>query len=274
MITISTDLDIVESVLNDVNTITHTVNTDVNINTFVRAAYDVVSGEFSKYMTEKAVSQPQRFAHMYEWNLIGDPHAQLWKTQLNGAGKSRTTSFIFLASKTAVPVAPKLRAVGVQMNHIFVWKAMVFEYGLPVQISPVLAKALVFEAKAVRNGGISNTIATWTKGGIVYYKGTIGIGHAGNEEIMGSFTEQYREWMGSNIPAQKINEILGPPTTKTISNSFRARVKNLVQGRRKNKTFSIKPIGLSPGFEATLQTALNRNYAVAAATRRVEQNDE
>jgi hypothetical protein len=274
MLTIPTDLDIVETVFNDIDTIIYTMNTDVNANNFMKAAYNIVSGEFSKYMTEKSLSEPKKFAHMYEWNLIGDPHSQLWKTQLNGSGKSRTTSFVFLASKTAVPVAAKLRSVGVQQNHIFVWKAMVFEYGLPVQISPKLAKVLVFEAKDTNGGASTNTISSWTRGGIVFFDGSISIQRAGNEEIMGSFTEKYIEWMGSSLPIEKINSLLGPSTVQTISNSLFGRIKSLAQTKRKNKTISIKPIGLDSSFAGTLQTALNRNYSVAAATRRVEQNDE
>lgn len=273
MITISTDLDLVENVLNDINTIVVTVNTDVNVNNFMQAAYSIISGEFSKYMTEKSLGRPKQFSHMYEWNLIGDPHAQLWKTQLNGSGKSRTTSFVFLASKTSVPVTPKLRSVGVQQNHLFVWKAMVFEYGLPVQISPKLAKVLVFEAKS-SNGSSNNIISGWTRGGIIYFKGSIAIERAGNEEIMGSFTEQYMQWMGSDIPTAQVNKVLSKTTVETISNSLFSRMKDLVHGKRRNKTILIKPLGLDASFGSTLQNSLDRNYSLAAATRRIEQNDE
>lgn len=274
MLKISSDLDIVQDTINSCNTVYASVNSDLSVNNLMKSAFTVIDGEFTLEMTHKSVEEPERFGHMYEWNRIGDPNYKLWKQQLRGLGKSRTITFNFVASKFSVPVTPKLKEVGVQQNHVFVWKAMVFEYGLPVKISPKLAKALVFEAKD-NGSNISHhsNVKRWLRGDIIYFKGTIAISHAGNSEMAGSFTEEYVEWMNSGIPQQKVQEVLGKSTQEVIKTTLLSKIKSLTLGKKKDKNIAIKPVGLDPSFKRTLEKAINTNYIRAAATRRVESID-
>src|SRR6185437_13951164 len=106
------------------------LKSDRHVSTLIKVAHDLTASEFILHMSKAALST-RTFNHMYEWNRAGDPNAKLWRHVLKGNGAKRQAFFEFKASKSIVPVDPQLARVGVKKIHVFVWKSMVLETGLP-----------------------------------------------------------------------------------------------------------------------------------------------
>lgn len=267
MIRIDFDADKIVDTLSTIKSYEYAVKTSAHINEVVKCANILITSEFVKHMTAAAVAEPKKFQHMYEWNSVGDPNQRLWKHVLRGAGGTRQLTFDFKASKTIVPVAPALAEVGVKRIHTFVWKAAVMELGLPVRISPKLAKMLVFEAKDVKNGATSSG-SGFERGNLVYYDGTISIPHQGSSQMWHSFTTEFMTWMNSERPREILASMLTPKfletTKKTLRDRFRA-----ISIRNRNKTFTLKPVGIDQAFVAKINNSLRVNYIAMAANRRV-----
>jgi hypothetical protein len=252
-----------------INSVGATLKTSAHVNAVIKTVHTLVISEFVLHMSKAALAAPKRFHHVYEWNQIGNPNARLWQHSLRGGGANRISTFNFSASKLATPVAPALRAVGVQKNHIFYMKAAVMEFGLPVRISPKIAKALVFEDKGGSRAA-SSTGKSWKQGGLVYSKGTIYIPRQGNQNTWYAFSTEYDTWFNSNEPSMVIEKDLTPKVIKTIEKNFFTRVKSIVS---RPKTVSFQPSGLDNGFIKTLQNSLKTDYIAAARQRRTLTDD-
>lgn len=266
MIKISLESDKMIDGLTAIKSFQYAVKTTEHINEVVKSANILITSEFIKHMSHLALSEPQKYKHMYEWRSNGDPNKRLWKHVLRGAGANRQMTFDFVASKTSVPVAPNLAAVGVKQNHIFVWKAPVMELGLPVRISPKLAKMLVFEAKEQKNGA-SSSGSGFSRGGIVYFDGTISIPHQGSPQMWHSFSTEFLTWMNSEKPREILSTLLTPRFMNVTRKTIRERLRSIAT-RSKTKSFSLKPVGIDMAFVAKINNSLRVSYIEGAATRR------
>jgi hypothetical protein len=267
------DADKIGKVSNVIDSVSFTIKSADHINELIKHSNTIITGEFVLHMSRESVTNPLRLGHMYDWNGIGDPQERLWKHRLRGRGSARQLSFEFKASKKSVPVSPVLRSVGVRQNHIFQWKSMVMEMGMPVRISPVLALALVFEAKEVKRGA-STTGSGFTDGARVYHRGTIAISKAGPEQAWGAFTSEFNQWFRSGIPDQIIKRNLSAKIGKTIRSSVLQKVRGIASVKSKPKTFTLQPIGLDKSFVSTLNNSLRVNYIASAASRKVLTQDD
>jgi len=271
MFNIKSDLGKVSELGTTINTLEATLKSSRHISTLIKAAHEITSSEFVLHMTSAAVSTRQ-FNHMYEWNRVGDPSARLWSHVLKGNGANRIAYFEFRASKKMVPVNPKLAAVGVKKIHVFVWKSMVLELGQPVRISPKLAKYLVFLDKSGSAGNIEGK--GYKHGGIVYFKGTISIASAGNEQIKGSFTKEWTNWWNSDAPNEIIREKLTETAINGMKKSISEKIGSFANLKEKNKTFSIRPITVDPNLQKKMEESFTKNYIGAAAQRRGLMQDD
>lgn len=250
-----------------INTIAVTTKSDRHMSTLVKASHSIATSAFDLHMTSVASGDPKRFAHMYEWNQVGDPNAKLWRHVLKSAGARGVASFEFKASTSIVPVDPKLDAVGVKHIHVFVWKAMVMENGLPVKISPKLAKYLVFLKKGSKGEG-SLSGNGYERDGIIYYKGTVSIPSAGNALIRGAFSRAWASWWGSGEPDRLISQRLQKPYLDNVQKTVAEAIGSFANLREKNKSFSLASANIDPGVADKFLAGLEKDYIGAAAQRR------
>jgi hypothetical protein len=272
MINIEGELDKFREVGVAVATIEATLKSDRHVSSLIKAAHEVTAGEFVADMSSSTLREPGKYDHMYEWGQVGDPNGKLWRHVLRGNGANRAAFFEFKASKKTVPVDPKLQTVGVKKIHVFVWKSMVLENGLPVKISPKLAKYLVFLSK---NSKRSATGAGhgFSRNGIIYYRGTISIARAGNQRINGAFTNEWTRWWNSGEPQQAIRQTLTKPALDAMKKTLAEKVTSFAKLREKEKTFKITAIVPDRLMEEKFQETLRRNYIAAAASRRSLMDD-
>lgn len=177
---------------------------------------------FTAHMTAIAPGQRSRFHHVYEWGAIGVPQAKLWDTSVSGRGASKSVSFLWRASKTAVPLPDPLPAPGpngqqLQGGHVFTWKAPMMEYSIPVRITPTLAEALAFPAADIGETPMRNDL--W------FSRGTVRFDAPPNSRLAaGQFTKAFIEWWGgdgaadafNNGPRKEIEESLGSGSRRAI----------------------------------------------------------
>ena len=198
----------------------------------------------------KALSEPKRFTHVYEWGGLGDPSARLWRHILRGRGANRQLTFEFKASKKAVPVNPRLAELGVKKIHVFHWKAPVLELGQPVHIYPKLAKMLVFEYQ----------------NRIVFWKGSINIPRQGSSDTWGSFTKEFNTWFSSGAPNAILSATMIPTFKKTVRGVVAKNARLLTT---RSKKFNLAPAGMDKSVAIQLEEALRASYIAGAAARRV-----
>jgi hypothetical protein len=248
---VSSDLDKVAKVGNMVNSISYALETPQHINEVVLATNSAINAAFITHMSGEAFNDPKKFHHMYEWGRTGDPNSKLWKHVLRGSGAARTTAFEFVASKKSVPISPEKAAVGVQRNHIFVWKAPVMELGLPVRIYPKIAKKMVIDSES---------------GGLIYTDKVIDIPRQGTKDTWNSFTDEFLRWYMSGIPNKIIKSIVEP----RVNAAARKAIASGVKASIKKKSFEITPVGIDKNFIVNFNSNLRASYITAARNRRVE----
>jgi hypothetical protein len=153
---------------------------------------------FETAMDSVARLSPDSYHHMYEWGqsygsreTVGIPQYRLWKLNIIGSGGNREVSFTFLPSHRPTPIEEELLQPGKggrvvnQEVHIFTWKAMVMEYGMPVTIEPKIAKTLVFVDDET--------------GKLIFTKRTIRT-VPGKDKLTGNFTTFYLGWWTGVAP--------------------------------------------------------------------------
>lgn len=143
------------------------VKTSGYINSVLNYSHAVLSQFFDEWMDGVAKSDPQTYQHMYEWpenyqgysETVGMPADRLWEHTFSGGSTDAKASFNFLPSKRPTPVDPILLEEGPSGRsvkegvHIFIWKAMAFEYGAHIKVSPTLAKMLAYVGRDYNSGG-------------------------------------------------------------------------------------------------------------------------
>lgn len=257
MFKITMDATKITDVTNMIHSVEFTLKTNAHINELVTATHRVLTSKFIMHMSQVAFNTPEEFKHMYEWGRTGDPNARLWKHLLRGAGATRVSTFEFKASKTTVPLTPEKRAIGVQQNHIFVWKAPVLELGLPVRISPKIATTLVMDYPK-------------RTGQLVYTKRTIYIPRQGAEQVWGAFTNEFMRWFAGGSPSQIIKSEIEPKVQAGIKKAMQLGITQM-KGKARPKTFKITPMGIDKNFVATMNNAMRVSYIEAARNRRVDE---
>lgn len=180
-----------------------TLSTDIgrsrHMNPVMEFVFHRLDRDFDMHMTAVAPGQHARFHHVYEWGLIGVPDAKLWDTVLRGKGSSRSISFQWRASKTRVPMPDpmpepyesedgEVKQLDVSKAYVFVWKAPIMEYSIPVHIHPSTTQFLGFPAKG---GGM--------RGGLNFVgdKG-ITVRNPGGKASTGAFTREFLDWWGGD----------------------------------------------------------------------------
>lgn len=158
--------------------------------------FERMDDDFTNYMSVTAPNQPDRFHHVYEWNMIGVPKAKLWDSALMGSGTSRFVTFRWRASRTQVPLPNPLPPAGKQGQqlrggHVFVWKAPMMEYSMPVRIQPILADNLAFMADEIGRKAHRNEL--W------FSRGPVTFAAPPNSRLAaGQFTAAFLRWWGGD----------------------------------------------------------------------------
>lgn len=152
----------------------------------------------------------KRFHHVYEWGMTGIYASRLFDVMLTGSGVKRNVTFRWKASKTTVPIPdiPPNENTGAQFKqiHVFVWKAPIMEYNMPVTISPVLGKMLAFPRK---NPGPD-------EGPIEFTKGPVTMHQPGGELTSGAFTGEFITYWGGGGATKDFDSYLAEAIAKDI----------------------------------------------------------
>lgn len=160
------------------------ITTDKHINAVMDVLFTEMNMEFLEYMDAYAASAPDRFHHVYEWDMVGVPSGRLFKPVMRGRGRNRYISWRWRASKKLVPVEPDAEAAGVKKIHVFVWKAPFMEYNTDgVTIEP---KRHDFISAFTRDANH----------GFKLVKGPVHVANPGGPEVRGAFTTAFAEWWG------------------------------------------------------------------------------
>lgn len=161
------------------------INTDKHLNSVLDLLFADLNIEFLEYMDTLAAAAPDRFHHVYEWNMVGVPTGRLFRPVMRGRGRNRTVTWDWRASKKTVPVTPEAADAGVKQVHVFVWKAPFMEYN---------TNGVTIEPK--RHAWIS-AFTRDNDHGFALIKGPVHVANPGGPEVRGAFTAAFAEWWGS-----------------------------------------------------------------------------
>lgn len=113
---------------------------------FKTTIFNQINKDFNEYIDASARIKPKSLHHVYEWNKVGVPGARLFKLkELPSSGISFQIGYVFLPSKTAVPIKNAKQ----KKKYYFTDKAAVMESGKPVTIAPKSNNRLVFDIDGV-----------------------------------------------------------------------------------------------------------------------------
>lgn len=201
----------VYSVAGYVAGITEEISTPVYIGAVLRYAHARLSDYFDLFLDREAKAHPDNFMHVYEWpsgwgdnkpdyeETVGNPQHRLWAHTMSGPAANAVASFQFLPSERPSPVNPILEAEGVKTGvHIFVMKAEVMEYGLPIKVTPKLAHYLAYVLDGNPKGVGHDSGLEFAKAssaeegvGIGFSRGPVNIGEAGGGHTKRKFTDAF-----------------------------------------------------------------------------------
>lgn len=115
-------------------------------NLFKTTIFNQINKDFGQYIDATARIKPKSLHHVYEWNKVGVPGARLFELkELPSAGISFQIGYVFLQSKSAVPIKNAKQ----KKKYYFTDKAEVMESGKPVTIAPKGNNRLVFDLDGV-----------------------------------------------------------------------------------------------------------------------------
>ena len=178
---------------------TKTVRTDRFLDDIITATHANLANRFNMDMDIAAASMPDKFHHVYEWGMLSE--GRLWKHKLKGHGGNRLAAWDWKASKVPIP-SPQERASNTKdpmslvpdkkvkrfsdRKHVFIWKAPVMEYNIPVTIKPVYAKRLVFPV--------------WDPKDPLRSASSVTIANPGGVSTNGAFTSYWASWWSTVAP--------------------------------------------------------------------------
>lgn len=199
------------------------IRTDAFVSSVLKYSWDKLSQYFDLWMDAWAAAQPDSFMHVYKWPtswstgakspnykqvMNGDPENRLWEHVYAGPAKDAVASFTFKEDDSYSPVNPILVEHDVKTGiHIFVHKAQVMEYGLPLSIDPKLARYLAFvhDPSKPKNEGKGFKSAD---GEVMFHPGTIKVREAGGGKTKGKFTTAFKYWYATYAPDHMAKDIL------------------------------------------------------------------
>lgn len=227
-----------------------------------RMFYAYMATGFDTYYRGMAFANPQRYGHMYDWDLMGRPSGRLWKHQLKGRAGNREATWAFLPSTKPVPEwtpqntyiesgdFPTLKRNG---QHMFPAKAMVFESGQKTTITP-RGKAMFIplywknqkgrKIKTNFGSGIELTDRDKKRGFVWLQRSTT----QDHQESMGAFGMSFLGYFQSNAD-RVFSEKVEPRINNRIRKVYTSRVRDLggsayvskgAQNRR--RSFSVKAV--------------------------------
>lgn len=246
------------------------IGTPQHIGPILKYTHAKLSDAFSEHMATVAPANPERFHHVYEWgeNAVGNIDDQLWEDILVGNGNTRTASFVWKASKKAVPVRADFQEVGVKQVHIFTWKAPVMEYETNITINPEEGRGLAFFS------GPTQPVNKWP---LAYTKKPITVQNPGGEQVKGSFTREYVAWwagVGASSTFDRtirnlLERDLADMPLNSVSGAFRSGT------RSRSKTIGLQVMANAARAEAAGRDAArawlakrDRKYIEGARARR------
>ena len=106
---------------------------------------------------------PQAFHHLYEWGFVGVPDAVLLKGRITPS-QNPELRLEFQPSKTPVPRDNDPEGASGD-DHIFILKAEIMEYNLPVTIKPKNKKFLYFASPTTGMGIFAKSVTVNSPGG-------------------------------------------------------------------------------------------------------------
>lgn len=290
-------------VMGSIDGFTAKIKTPVFIGSVLHYTHGRLSDFFDAYFEGLAHANPDQYMHVFEWPQqfrnykqtvgTGNPMYRLWAHTITGRSSNATASFQFLPSTHPVPVDPILTKPGEKGRkvktgvHVFVWKAPVFEYGLPVKIAPKLAQYLAYVFSGDKKGGGMDAASHGPhgrhlnkKGGdVMLSKGPVSLTSAGNGKLQ-KFTNHFRTFYRTMAMDHLKNDIypdLERDLSKTIRFQLAQNAKSSVKsGLTRGKTLGIKGQASNNKrywYEAKKDTEkalskLEETYIVEAAKRR------
>jgi hypothetical protein len=255
------------------------MTTDRHLGAVTRAAFETLNDKFNQDTHTAAQGNPLSLHHVYEWDHIGIPGFQLWKTKLNGRGGERTVTWDWRASKTTVPTTtnpdgtPRFRQQKgfdesrLRRVHVFVWKAPMMEYGTPVTVRPKNTRYLVFPNNSLQGGSRRSRgpgVVTFTEHLVHFVPGG---------DVKGNFTTWFKTWWGAGPAADALEGIFDRKRDNAFKASFEARMHEAIgTGSRHRKTisFGIDTAAASKGnnYAKLIAGDMERFYHLQARARR------
>lgn len=220
-------------------------STDRHLHVVTKSAFEILESQFLLHTHLTAGMLPEQYHHVYEWEHIGIPGAQLFNTNLKGLGGSRRVTWGWRASKTTVPTdvgitgEPRWENSPSWFNpdrlnrvHVFVWKAPMMEYGTTVTVRPKLGNVLVFENPDLlgsrgRRGAAGSV--TFTPHPVTFTPGG---------KVAGNFTAHFIGWWGGGIAQTVLDKTFEKDRDNAFHRLFESKVGAATTKRRK-KSFSI-----------------------------------
>lgn len=249
------------------------MNTPAHIGSVLKYAHAEMSQDFDTFMAAMAPNAPSRFHHVYEWNQIGNPDAQLWKNVLRGGGNNRIATFEWRASKSIVPVRDPLPPPGgrdggprATLNsgnrpkaiHVFVWKAPVMEYGKTVTVGPKRGKFIVYYTGPVsQEDGLMYQQVRFSREAIT-------VKNPGGTETVGAFTKMYVDWWSKGGGQHVMNTTV----KSNLSNKTSAAIREglIVMGQRSRmKSINMGVMGNVQQATAAGRAAANKMFEALQA---------
>lgn len=206
----------------------------------IGAAYEAYEKDFNKYMATQG--SRDNLKHMFDWGMIGSPTGRLWRVEMRGRGATREVGYVFLPSRKKVPFDPENPFL--KRRHVFKNKAMVFETGAEVKISPKYAKMLTYINRHKGAGGVSDSDGknkTFKRQGVTFTTRTSTI-TAGSGENSGQFSQEFVTFWSELGPIQEIANRLARESEVQLAAA--ASAKNRIANYQ-NKMRSAGPEGKS-----------------------------
>jgi len=178
----------------------------------IGTAFRIIDKGFDQHM-QSVIGARDDLRHMYDWGMVGSNQGKLWKTVMEGRGKSREVMFIYKPSVKKVPHG-ELEGT-LRRRHVFRDKAEVFEEAQPVTISPRFARFLVYINHHAGEGTTTGSGTSFTSGDdeegqkITFTERTSVIDRAGGGKYYRRFTAEFvAYWTNPGGSVEKLTQSL------------------------------------------------------------------
>lgn len=259
------------------------MNTNRHLNVVTKAAFELLAQQFNMQTHLVAGMSVGEFHHVYEWEHVGVPGAQLWRNELKGRGGQRRVTWGWRASRTTVPTetdihgGPRFQPTKgfdpsrLQRIHVFVWKAPMMEYGVSVTVSPKLSHVLVFPNPDLAGGG------RFGRGPSPVTFSPHPVRTTPGEQVQGNFTAWFTSWWGGGSAQGIADSIFADKRDEAFKKAFSARIDSSPIFRTSRKSFNIttdaEAARQGKNIARAIAGDMEHNY-IAMAARRRRMNDE